>query len=225
MSYIEAVSFACIPEVQDSSALGFYRPSYSFEEVRVKDYLRFYQTTGGPPPPCPTEPYTAEQRAALSLPPRFSPWKDPTAAVPPLHQPMPNGSNPLLDDQMVGRSMSSSQQELPRIQVYAPVRVGTEIYENISCEPRLRGYSVEELRWSAYRQGLKYAPVPVPTPPLGEEHPARTSRTPTVIISDGDETLEHISTHPDFSKHSPEELRLAFVRSGRELNSQHLLSA
>ena len=113
------------------------------QEVRVKDYLRFYQTTGGPPPPCPTEPYTAEQRAALSLPPRFSPWKDPTAAAAPLHQPMPNGSNPLLDDQMVGRSMSSSQQELPRIQVYAPVRVGTEIYENISCEPRLRGYSVE----------------------------------------------------------------------------------
>ena len=31
MSYSEAITFACIPEVQDSSALGFNRKSYSFE--------------------------------------------------------------------------------------------------------------------------------------------------------------------------------------------------
>ena len=36
-----------------------------------------------------------------------------------------------------------SLQELPRIQVYAPVRVGHEIYQDISCMPRFRGYSVE----------------------------------------------------------------------------------
>ena len=53
---------------------------------------------------------------------------------------MPNGTNPPVDDQMAG---SGSLQELPRVQVYAPVRVGHEIYQDISCVPRFRGYSVE----------------------------------------------------------------------------------
>jgi len=190
------------------------------------DYLRFYQTTGRPPPPCPDEPSSDTLRAALGLPPRFTPWKDPTAPLP-TQQPMPHVPIPPPIGSMFDPTTNYSPERLAQIQVHVPLRVGHEVYENISCAHKFAWYSVEELRYFAYRQGLKYAPAPVPTPPLPDAVPTTngSSSTPTVIISgEGDETLEHISTNPAFSRHSPEELRLAFIRTGRELNSQQLLN-
>ena len=152
------ISFVCLPAVQESSSIGFYRQSYSFEvpmthipltrhrldvqEVRVMDYLRFFQTTGRPPPPCPDEPSDDLQRAALGLPPRFTPWKDPTAPLP-TQQPMPHVPIPPPIGSMFDPTTNYSPERLAQIQVHAPLRVGTEVYENISCTHKFAWYSVE----------------------------------------------------------------------------------
>ena len=50
-----------------------FRPTRPLQEVRFEDYLKSYQTTGGPPPPVPQQPIEDFQRAALGLPPLFKP--------------------------------------------------------------------------------------------------------------------------------------------------------
>ncbi|KAG8220460.1 hypothetical protein J3R82DRAFT_3155 [Butyriboletus roseoflavus] len=47
------------------------------KELRMRDYLKAYQTTGRPPFPCPQSPDTPTARAAVGLPPLFVP-----AAIP-----------------------------------------------------------------------------------------------------------------------------------------------
>ncbi|KAF8628538.1 hypothetical protein AX15_003832 [Amanita polypyramis BW_CC] len=205
----------CIPVVQDSAPDGS-RQSQCFEEVRILDYIRSYQTTGRAPCPFPIEPSGDRARAALGLPPHFTPWVDPTPLPPP-----PTWNRPLQE--------ANRSDQLPRVQVFVPARIpGGESHESINCAPPFLRYSFEELRCIAYNSGLKHPPVPVPTPPLAEapvNATATAAATPTLIFdNDVNETLEHISTNPSFSKHSPEELRVAFVRTGRELNSQQLLS-
>ncbi|KAK2464432.1 hypothetical protein APHAL10511_003580 [Amanita phalloides] len=214
MAYYEPhpIIFVCIPAAQNSAQDGT-RVSQSFEEARMTVYLRSYRLTGRPPPPCPVEPSVNAERAALGLPPRFSPW---TVVQQPLFFPRPPalGAN----EDMV----RYPPEQLPRIQVHASTRIGGEVYENITCAPTYAWYSVEELRHFAYSQGLQHAVVPIPTPPIAQA-PTTVSATPTLVFDDQEkETLEHISTHPSFLKHSPEELRLAFIRTGRELNSQQL---
>ncbi len=106
------------------------------------DYLRFYQMTGRPPPPCPAEPSDDAQRAALGLPPRFTPWKDPTAPLQ-TQQPTPHVPIPPAIGSMFDPTTNYSPERLAQIQVHAPLRVGHEVYENISCAHRFVWYSVE----------------------------------------------------------------------------------
>ncbi|KAM6502971.1 hypothetical protein JOM56_002948 [Amanita muscaria] len=231
--------FNCIPDVQDTSP-DRSRESQSFEEVRVLDYLRLYQLTGRPPQPCPVEPLGDVARAALGLPPHFKPWPYAPHTLPlasrathvpgqhnpliPAPHPQPAAVRPADPYALTMEPvMRLRPEELPRVQVFTPVTVEGQRLESIVASPTFAWYSFEELRSLAYAQGLRHIIAPIPTPPLAEETTA-TSSTPTLIFDEEvNGTMDHICAHPDYLLHSPEELRLAFMRSGRQLNSQQLM--
>ncbi|PFH47097.1 hypothetical protein AMATHDRAFT_87909 [Amanita thiersii Skay4041] len=206
----------------------FATPSKSFEEVRIDDYLKAYRTTGRPPLPCPVEPTIDSERAALGLPPTFTPWKDPSPSAPTLKRP-----GIVTPDSAIKCQPS----ELPDSQVFFPIKsfdesTGNVTYESISCMPRFGWYSFEELRYYAYRNGHKHPPRLVPTPPLPEEPTNSTvlfglNRQPNVVITptplNPSETYVHISTKPEYAKHSAEELRLAYIVAGRQLTSDEIM--
>jgi len=51
-------------------------PNLCSQEIRYRDYLQAYTTTGGPPPACPAEPTSDSARALLGLPPLFKPYTE-----------------------------------------------------------------------------------------------------------------------------------------------------
>ena len=76
--------------------------------------------------------------------------------------------------------------------------------EWLVCDVDPRFFLWQELRYFAYMQGLRYIAAPIPTPPLTDVPDASTA-TPTLIINEEvNETMDHISAHPDYSNHSPE---------------------
>ncbi|TFK71070.1 hypothetical protein BDN72DRAFT_838168 [Pluteus cervinus] len=171
----------------------------SFEELRMEDYLTAYQATGRPPQPCPEQPTDDAQRRALGLPPVFQPFPE--------------------------NELTFSIQELQAAQPFSPAIEGDETYHSISCTPGYKGYSFEELRTYAYLKGFKSPPTAVPMDPFTLTTSTSDSKPPstTNLLFSSNEQFQSIVIQPQFSQHSPEELRVAYLRLGRELNSEDIL--
>jgi len=210
----ERLIFMCI-----SLALG--PKEQSFEEVRVADYLKAYIATGKSPPSCPTSPTSNRERIELGLPPLFKPHVVVTSALGP--------DNP-------GRTSSGHSifdaKNIPTIQSFRAARVGgepggaIEMYQSLASQPEFLNFSHEELRCDAYAKGSKYPPHPLPldqplaplTALLTQHHSPRTT-SPTLPAED----LQSLSAARPYSQHSVEELRLAFLQSGRQLTSAEIM--
>ncbi|KAK1228840.1 hypothetical protein PQX77_008107 [Marasmius sp. AFHP31] len=177
----------------------------SFEEVRIDDYLKAYQTTGRPPPPCPEEPKLPAERAALGLPPLFEPT--------------------LI-------SKTSNVSDLPEWQTFtSPLSSPEGMLHNLSALNEYSAFSVEELRYHAYRKGkitppstIQMAPF-TPTPSVAVGTTPSTTPTANGIQYGGDskETFLCITSKPEYALHSFEELRCAFMQAGREVTSNEIL--
>jgi len=214
--------FICI-----AAALG--SPSKSFEEVRVDDYVSSYQTSGRPPPPAPQEPTNETQRKALGLPPLFKPQMESTHVA--------NGVPGTSSSALLGENVASSSllsQNSSTTQIVTPANiplsqefkvhiVAAEKYHNIVCMPEFEGFSPEELRYYAYLRGNITSPVPITMEPFtASDQETSTTVTPTTT---SDEKFQSQCTFPEYSKHSPEELRMAWMAFGREMNSNDLLGS
>ncbi|KAH9485855.1 hypothetical protein JR316_0002770 [Psilocybe cubensis] len=182
--------------------------SKSFEEVRIEDYIKAYQTTGRPPLPVPQEPVDEFQRKTLNLPPLFKPYS-------------PSGpSNPFLKQATI-----TNPQDIPPGQEFRALKKTelseTMIFQSMSCMNEYCHFSPEELRYYAYLRGYIKPPVPVAMDPFVQPHVAPsggfTAQEPTT------EKLQNICTELAYSKHSPEELRVAYMLHGRQLTSAELL--
>ncbi|KAL7277660.1 hypothetical protein PYCCODRAFT_1376989 [Trametes coccinea BRFM310] len=187
----------------------------SFEERRFNDYLRAYQTTGRPPPPCPPTPTDPAQRAALGLPPLWEPLIEAEGLT--------NGVE-VATPSSVSATTSTA---LPNFsaQAFTPTKVqeyGSEAYfYSIVAQPEYGKYSFEELRLEAYKAGKKFADVP--------KVPAQMPQRPALlaapsISTGGSDSLQSINSMPPYDQHSFEELRLAFIRAGRPLTSPEIVA-
>lgn len=104
----------------------------SSQEVRIEDYIRAYQATGRPPPPCPQEPSDETQRKLLNLPPLFKP-----------HTP---SSTSALDPPMDGAGANLgilNPSELPRGQEFRVYSNAGEKYHCISTMPEFTNFCQE----------------------------------------------------------------------------------
>ncbi|KAH9949308.1 hypothetical protein B0H21DRAFT_729573 [Amylocystis lapponica] len=196
----------------------------SFEERRVEDYLHAYQTTGAPPAPCPLEPTAAHARAALGLPPIFQP-----RPVDPDGQPaQPNGH--AQPNQLAGiltNGARAAPGAIPEAHVFHPDRVAEDVgqavvFQSITFQSEFAGYSFEELRHSAYLKGQKFMPATaVLQQPLAQVPLAQVPVAPLPVVPE--ERLQSINCSDLYAKHSFEELRLAFLRTGRPLTSSEII--
>ncbi|KZT01470.1 uncharacterized protein LAESUDRAFT_763726 [Laetiporus sulphureus 93-53] len=190
----------------------------SFEERRVADYIKAYTTTGKPPAPCPTVPTDPARRATMGLPPLFEPYSEVVSSS---DSGMTSGSAATSANVSISALPSSSG--IPDVQVWHPVRISGDalggVFQSIAAQPEFSSFSFEELRLKAYRKGLKFANVSQPSAVAPS-----TSNAPQRLTNGADaEKLQNISCNPRFDKHSAEELRLAFLRSGRELTSHEII--
>ncbi|KAJ7054294.1 hypothetical protein C8F01DRAFT_1164707 [Mycena amicta] len=199
----------------------------SFEEVRMSDYLASYRSTGRPPQPVPAFPADPGLRAAQGLPPLFVPAPF-TDAGPSSSGPTPFGSNPPIQSTS---ATITDPTKLPIAQTFVPpVVVGAipgpgpaerETFLNIVVAPEYSHWSPEELRYYAYARGTRLPPPGTTMMPFGA---TQTSALPPAPgLGDG-EQLVSITARPDFSAHSFEELRFAFLRAGTELTSAQIAS-
>ncbi|KAF9465219.1 hypothetical protein BDZ94DRAFT_1254819 [Collybia nuda] len=204
-------------------------PGKSFEEVRIEDYLKAYSTTGRPPLPCPQDPADANQRVLMSLPPLFKPYSERSLLGGP-------SSQPLLPSPIQTRPANPA--ELPDAQAFFTSTVEGEIYHSISAMPRYNAFSPEELRFYAYMKGHKFPPSNVPPAPFVIAPPSSSLGSsmgnrpllsaPTLLTGAGagtGETVLHICAQAEYAGHSPEELRIACLRAGRELTSQEIVGS
>ncbi|KAH9833979.1 uncharacterized protein C8Q71DRAFT_154926 [Rhodofomes roseus] len=193
----------------------------SFEERRVQDYLRAYQSTGRPPAPCPTQPTDRAQRAALGLPPYIESYSEVVRGS------TDTAMNGGLLPPSITITINDVAAAMPDVHAFRPVPLPDEgtgtsrgaYFHCIVCQPEFRAWSIEELRVSAYAKGRKHAPeaaIPRPTTP----QPA-----PVLLSTNGYpvENFQSISCKPDYNKHSLEELRLAFYGAGRQLTSAEII--
>ncbi|KAL4259156.1 hypothetical protein AB1N83_008771 [Pleurotus pulmonarius] len=186
----------------------------SFEELRVQDYLISYSTTGQPPAPCSQEPRDEAARAAMGLPPLFKPYR-------------------------VEASLEEEEEvlsEAPHPQVLTPVRTDGETYYSLTMQPKYSKWSFEELRVQACLKGSGHLHIPpmtsatVPAPPvcatpmwpLVRSQSASGSVAPPKPTIDPREKYENISTWPGYEGHSPEEHRISFMLSGKEMKSNEI---
>ncbi|KAF4620399.1 hypothetical protein D9613_001185 [Agrocybe pediades] len=199
------------------------------QEVRIDDYIKAYTTTGRPPPPVPLEPADSDQRKLLGLPPLFKPTpfkvNEVTGTVELLPQPC------------------TDPKDVPDAQEFSVRKVDSERYHSISCMLEYANFSFEELRVLAYSRGHKLPPTPVKMDPFvipsstSSTSTASTSAAPhgirTGIYNTGSlnsstaatgEQYQNICMRDEFKFHSPEELRIAYLLHGRELNSAQILS-
>ncbi|KAG5650267.1 hypothetical protein H0H81_012794, partial [Sphagnurus paluster] len=191
--------FMCVAVAHES-------PGKSFEELRIDDYIRFYSTTGRPPPPCPQDPVDDAQRARAGLPPLFKPYPE--------------------------RSVTAAPKpaDLPAAQAFTPTQNEGEVLQSICVGPVYDGFSHEELRYYAYLAGNRTSPTPIPMIPfVAAPHAANTPTTsmplrtgPFDAPTNGSEQMMTITTQPLYSGHSLEELRVAFMQVGRELTSAEI---
>ncbi|TFK33526.1 hypothetical protein BDQ12DRAFT_690963 [Crucibulum laeve] len=180
--------------------------SKSFEEVRIDDYIKAYTTTGQPPVPCPQLPEGDAERQALVLPPLFKPYT--VASV--------SGEAPAATHHRI-----VDPSEIPPAQAFHMTIADGESYQSISCMSGLTGFSHEELRYYAYLKGHKMPPTPVPLYPFDSTAtPVAAEAAPPGGKVD---ILENISAQDLYAKHCPEELRIAYMLAGRELNSEEII--
>ncbi|KIJ92359.1 hypothetical protein K443DRAFT_685307 [Laccaria amethystina LaAM-08-1] len=185
----------------------------SFEEVRVDDYLKAYTTTGRPPAPVPETPTGDNERIALGLPILF--------------KPVSTSSEPIFASLVTPpKARITNPVDLPPGQEFKEL-VAEERYQTLSCMPEYTGFALEELRYYAYLRGNVMSPIPITMHPFVQPPPSNATTTPSNpkfgdTSETGKDTLEHISTQAAYIEHSPEELRVAFLLSGRELNSAEI---
>ncbi|KAI9059906.1 hypothetical protein FKP32DRAFT_1595922 [Trametes sanguinea] len=189
----------------------------SFEERRFNDYLRAYQTTGRPPPPCPPTPTDPAQRAALGLPPLWEPLIEAEGLTNGVEAAAPS---PVSAVPSTALPNFSAQAFTPtKIQEYG----SDACFHSIVAQPEYAKYSFEELRLEAYKAGKKFADVPkAPPQVLVPQRPALLA-APS-ISTGGSDSLQSINSMPPYDQHSFEELRLAFMRAGRPLTSPEIVA-
>ncbi|KAG2357173.1 hypothetical protein BDR07DRAFT_1421148 [Suillus spraguei] len=195
-------------------------PEQSFEELRVKDYIKAYTATGRPPAPVPDLPNTPNARYALGLPPIFSPIQI--------------ESTPSISATgIVAKKPITNPSDLPTIQVFQPTKTPIEgHFQSITAQPTFSSFSYEELRLYAYLSGNIMPPTPLPSEILSSDntptqvvHPfyandsAATAFARASMGPDAADAYMSITTSPKFNKHSFEELRLAYRLAGKELTS------
>ncbi|KIM36889.1 hypothetical protein M413DRAFT_448821 [Hebeloma cylindrosporum] len=188
-----------------AAALG--PESKSFEEVRIEDYIRAYQATGRPPPPCPQEPADETQRKLLNLPPLFKPQTSLTS--PP---------DPTMEGAATNLAILDPSQ-LPRGQEFRVYSNAGEKYHCISAMPEYANFCQEELRYYAYLLGNKQSPVPIAMDPFV----LPVKQVVTTPPASAEESLQSLVAQPAYAKHSPEELRVAYLLHRRELTSAELI--
>ncbi|KAL0948984.1 hypothetical protein HGRIS_009084 [Hohenbuehelia grisea] len=178
----------------------------SFEEVRVQDYLKAYTSTGRPPVPVPQEPTSAHARLAQGLPPLWKPYIE---------------ELPGLGASGAGGAAATSPESLPQVQRCEALPLLGEVMQSITMRSPYNHFSFEELRYYACLRGM------------GKHTDASTSSTPAAPFAtpsfpsqgprpEPGETFESISTRVGYQGHSPEEHRIAYLLSGRELNSEEI---
>ncbi|KAG1867037.1 hypothetical protein C8R48DRAFT_703994 [Suillus tomentosus] len=195
-------------------------PEQSFEEVRMKDYIKAYTATGRPPVPVPDLPTTPNARYALGLPPIFSP--------------IPIESTPSISPaSIVAEKAITNTSDLPTIQVFQATKTPIEgQFQSITAQPTFSFFSYEELRLYAYLSGNIMPPTPLPSEipsldnaPTQVIHPfyandsAATAFARPSIGPDAPDAYMSITASLKFDKHSFEELRLAYRLAGKELTS------
>jgi len=151
--------------------------------------------TGRPPQPVAQLPEGDKDRSALRLPPLFKP----TGEHDPILANRPKETAPPLVAQVTATTSKKDLANIPAIQEFKGERVGGETLYTISCAEPFTGYSPEELRYHAYKNGQKPPP--------------------------SSDVLQSISSKPEFAQHSFEELRIVFMLAGRELTSAEIIAA
>lgn len=192
----------------------------SFEELRVKDYVKAYTATGRPPAPVPDLPNTPNARYALGLPPIFSP--------------IPIESTPSVSSTgIVAEKAITNPSDLPTIQVFQATKTPIEgQFQSITAQPTFSLFSYEELRLYAYLSGNIMPPTPLPSEILSSDNAPTQVVHPFYANDSAATAFARASTGPDapdaymsitaslkFNKHSFEELRLACHLAGKELTS------
>jgi len=212
----------------------------SYEENRMADYLKAYQATGRPPQPCPQQPTAPSERIALGLPPLFEPYVEtPGAAVTPVASTStaPTITAPTHSESTITPTVTDIK-DVPSVQVFQPsaIRVSETrtmcYHHNIVCQPEYAHFSTEELRWQAYRIGKKTAPEAITANPSLNYVPTTSESSTNGVTRIGaqvafptassDESLQSITSVPAYSMHSFEELRVAYMKLGREVNSDEI---
>ncbi|KAI1790316.1 hypothetical protein LXA43DRAFT_1016598 [Ganoderma leucocontextum] len=187
----------------------------SFEERRVLDYLNAYRTTGRPPVPCPPQPTDPTQRAALGYPPLFQPYIGVEGGGPPGF----SGAGPTASTSTPGVLDFAAQ-------VFRPTETtefGTNArFQSLVAQPEYLGYSPEECRVEAYKMGKKTSDAILPQPLLLPS--ISVSASQSTLLNGPADSIQSINSMPPYDQHSVEELRLAFQRGGRPLNSSEIVA-
>ncbi|EKM53688.1 uncharacterized protein PHACADRAFT_148445 [Phanerochaete carnosa HHB-10118-sp] len=147
-------------------------PEMSFEEIRIRDYITAYQTTGHTPQPIPAEPANPAERARLGLPPLWVPYSEVNGV------PVPLDMQTMQSIRSASRRSPSDHTAIPEVQVFASAPVLNEVgqpqyMQSIVCQHPFSAFSSEvrvftrdfpniltidqELRYQAYWIGKKYA--------------------------------------------------------------------
>lgn len=134
------------------------------QEVRIEDYIHFYQTTGRPPPPVPQEPTDEFQRKTLGLPPLFKPQTNPalptgesdgaassslvsmtTSSSAPLGSASTSNSlgTSLLPNTTASKPRIVNPADIPTGQEFRMPVIATEKFQNIVCMSEYEGFSPE----------------------------------------------------------------------------------
>ncbi|KAN0081464.1 hypothetical protein V8E55_009088 [Tylopilus felleus] len=186
-------------------------PDQSFEELRIHDYIKAYQSTRRAPQPCPQSPDTPNARAALGLAPLFVP-----TAIP-----VPGDSlNGTISD-----APPTNPTDLPTNHEFRlnKSKINNESFQSISAQTFYSHFAHEELRCYAYLAGNKMPPPP----PIGETSASPVARSTTYMISSAisggtpDHFMSIVASHK-FEKHSFEELRIAYLLAGKEVGSSEI---
>ena len=137
-------------EVSSLIVYGSASCTFTFQEVRLEDYVLSYQTSGRPPPPVPQEPTDENQRKVLGIPPLFKPQTEITPS-----DGLPETSASTLGPNMASSSLLSSSSQsttkqkivnptdIPLGQEFKASVIAAEKYHNIVCMPEYEGFSPE----------------------------------------------------------------------------------
>lgn len=121
------------------------------QEMRVKDYIKTYTTTGRPPAPVPDLPNTPNARHALGLPPLFSP--------------IPIESTPSVSSiSIAAETAITNPSDLPTIQVFQATKTPIEgQFQSITAQPTFSLFSYEVCSYiiapAAYLSSLLQPPT------------------------------------------------------------------